>query len=72
MQAEKLSYDVMILQAQFEQKSSEFDQAVKKDKVLDELKRIFHEMKILHAKIAELKQLSGVFPKNLKAKFSPL
>lgn len=56
MQKDFTTYDISALQTQFELKSLEFDQALKKDKELSELKKIFHEMRELHTRIADLRQ----------------
>jgi hypothetical protein len=55
MQNDYTTYDISALQTQFELKSLEFDQALKKDKELSELKKIFHEMRELHTRIADLR-----------------
>jgi hypothetical protein len=56
MQTNYSAYDISALQTQFELKSLEFDQALKKDKELSELKKIFHEMRELHTRIVDLRQ----------------
>jgi hypothetical protein len=56
MQKDFYSSDLSILQSQFELKSLEFDQALKKDRELLELKKIFREMKELQKKITELRR----------------
>ena len=56
MQKDQSTYDISALQTQFELKSLEFDQALKKDKELNELKKIFHEMRELHTRITDLRQ----------------
>ena|SRR3982751_607207 len=62
MEKDYSSFDINALQAEFELKCSQFDEAIKKEKDLAELKKIFHEMKILHTRIAEWRHRLGVLP----------
>ncbi len=54
MQPPDLSSEILLLQQQLESITKAFDLAVKKDVQLGELKTIFHEMKILQARLNDL------------------
>jgi hypothetical protein len=62
MEKDYSSFDINALQAEFELKCSQFDEAIKKNKELAELRKIFHEMKILHTRIAQWRHCTGVSP----------
>ncbi len=55
MQPPDLSSEILLLQQQLESITKAFDLAVKKDMQLGELKTIFHEMKVLQARLNDLK-----------------
>lgn len=54
MQSPELSSEILLLQQQLESVTKVFDAALKKDLQLSELKIIFHEMKLLRARLDEL------------------
>jgi hypothetical protein len=54
MQPPDKSSEILLLQQQLESVTKAFDLAVKKDMQLGELKTIFHEMKILQARLNDL------------------
>jgi hypothetical protein len=49
-----LSSEILLLQQQLESITKDFDLAVKRDVQLGELKTIFHEMKVLQARLKDL------------------
>ncbi len=54
MQPPDQTSEIILLQQQLESITKAFDIAVKKDMQLGELKTIFHEMKILQARLNDL------------------
>ena len=60
MQTDYQAPDIKFLQDRFDSISSSFDKALKDDLEIRELRKIFHEMRMLYTRIIELKQTTGI------------
>jgi hypothetical protein len=55
MKNNEMQHDIESLENQLKSKTEIFDRALKKDMCLDEVRKLFHELRILKDKVDELK-----------------